>query len=82
MFSQLQIGVDGFVFSKANPDAPIDESTGGHRYLGAEADLFLNWQVSSDVAFTLRYGVFFPGQAIETDHDERHFLFTGITYAF
>jgi hypothetical protein len=82
LFSKLQVGVDGFVFSKANPDAPIDEATGDSRYLGAEADLFLNWQLSSDVAFTLRYGVFFPGQGIETDHDERHFLFTGLTYAF
>jgi hypothetical protein len=82
LFSKLQVGIDGFAFSKANPDAPIDEATGEHRFLGAEADLFLNWQLSSDVALTVRYGVFFPGPAIETDHDERHFLFTGITYAF
>ena len=66
----------------ANPDAPIEEPTEDTRYLGAEADLFINWQVSSDVAFTLRYGCFFPGQGVQTDHDERHFLFTGLTYAF
>ena len=82
LFSRLQVGVDGFVFTKANPDAPLDEPTGDNRYLGAEADLFLNWQVSSDVAFTLRYGCFFPGEGIETNHDERHFFYTGLTYAF
>ena len=82
LFGKLQIGIDGFVFTKANPDAPIEEPTSDTRYLGAEADLFINWQVSSDVAFTLRYGCFFPGQGVETDHDERHFLFTGLTYAF
>ena len=82
VFSKLQIGVDGFAFGKANPDAPLDELTGDSRYLGAEADLFLNWQLASDVAFTLRYGCFFPGRAIASDHDERHFLYTGITYAF
>jgi hypothetical protein len=81
-FSRLQVGIDGFVFTKARSDAPIDEPTGDARYLGAEADLFVNWQISSDVALTLRYGVFFPGDAIETDHDERHFFFTGLTYAF
>ena len=82
VFNRLQVGVDAFVFTKANPDAPIDEFTGDSRYLGAEADLFVNWQISSDVALTLRYGCFFPGEAIETDHDERHFFFTGLTYAF
>jgi hypothetical protein len=82
IFSRLQVGVDGFIFTKANPDAPIDESTADNRYMGAEADLFMNWQVSSDVALTVRYGVFFPGEAIQTNHDERHFFFTGLTYAF
>jgi hypothetical protein len=81
-FSRMQVGVDAFVFTKADANAPIDEPTNDAGYLGAEADLYVNWQVSSDVAFTLRYGCFFPGEAIETDHDERHFFYTGITYAF
>jgi hypothetical protein len=81
-FRQLQLGADVFAFNKLSDEAPIEEFTSEDHYLGWEADLFVNWQVTSDVSFTLRYGVFFPGQAIETDHDERHFLFTGITYAF
>lgn len=30
----------------------------------------------------MRYGVFFPGEAILTDHDTRHFFFTGLTFAY
>jgi hypothetical protein len=82
LFQRMQVGADVFVLNKFDADAPIDESTGAERYLGTEADLFVNWQVLSDVILTLRYGVFFPGDAILTDKDERHFVYTGVTYAF
>jgi len=82
MFKNMQAGVDVFILNKFDTDAPIDESTASTRYIGAETDLFVNWQVLSDVTLTLRYGVFFPGDAILTDKDERHFVYTGVTYAF
>jgi hypothetical protein len=81
-FREFQVGLDVFVFNKFDADAPVDEFTRNHHYLGMETDLYINWQITSDLAASLRYGVFFPGAGIDTDHDERHFLFTGVTYAF
>ena len=81
-FKRMQVGVDLFVFGKLDSDAPINETTSDDRYLGFEADFFINWQVVSDVSIAMRYGVFFPGKAITTDNDPRHFFFTGITFAF
>jgi hypothetical protein len=34
------------------------------------------------VALFFRYAVFFPGEAIQGDNDERHFFYSGVTYSF
>lgn len=87
MFKRLQIGTNLFIINKLNRSAPIDEDTSSKTYVGFEADFFANWQITSDVSLAVRYGVFFPGAAIgglfaNTDHDPRHFLFTGLTFSF
>jgi hypothetical protein len=38
--------------------------------------------MSSDVTLALRYGVFFPGSAIESDEHPRNFFYLGVTFAF
>jgi hypothetical protein len=82
-FERLQLGIDGFVFAKTRQAAPLDEPTLlDHRYLGWEPDLFMNWQITNDVTIALRYGVFFPGDALVNDDQNRQFLFAGVTYAF
>lgn len=81
LFRRLQVGTNFYIFNKFQADAPIDETTNSDTYLGVETDFFANWQVTSDLALSLRYGVFFPGDAF-VDNDARHFLFTGITVAF
>jgi len=94
LFKRFQIGLDVFLFGKMDKDAPIDEATSDDFFLGTEVDIYINWQVTSDVAFTARYGVFFPGAAIGdnsltlsltdnlTDDKPRHFIYSGITLAF
>lgn len=83
---RFQIGTDLLVFAKFEKDAPIDEPTKeDERYLGFEPDLYINWQITSDITLALRYGVFFPGSAIDdgdADDHPRHFFFTGVTFAF
>lgn len=84
---RLQIGSNIFFFAKLDGDAPFDEDTSNDTYLGTEIDVFVNWQITSDVAIAVRYGVFFPGDAIggifvPTDHQARHFFYTGITFSF
>ena len=81
-FDRLQIGADFFVFCKMDSSAPIDEPTLDKRYLGCEPDFFLNWQITSDITMSLRYGIFFPGAAIISDDETRHFFGAGVTYAF
>lgn len=89
-FRRFQVGVDLLAFAKFDKDAPIDEPTDpDERYLGFEPDLYLNWQITSDITIALRYGVFFPGSAIDdsatggdSDNHPRHFFFTGVTFAF
>ncbi len=79
---RLQIGADFFVFGKFNTDAPADELTTDDWFLGVEPDIYLNWQINSDVTFAFRYGVFFPGAAIVQDEHPRNFVFAGFTFSF
>jgi hypothetical protein len=81
-FRRMQIGADFFVFAKYNKDAPIDEPSGNDRYLGWEPDVYLNWQLTSDVTLAVRYGVFFPNERNFASDDVRQFVFTGLTFAF
>jgi hypothetical protein len=81
-FRRLQVGANVLIYNKMDSDGQIDEFTSDDTYLGTEADLYANWQITSDLSAALRYGVFFPGDAIITDRDPRHFLYTGVTLAF
>lgn len=81
-FRRMQVGIELFGFFKADSDAPSDEPTADERYLGFEPDLFINWQITSDVSFAFRYGYFFPGSAITADEEDRQFLYGGFTFAF
>jgi len=82
LLKRFQAGTDVLAFMKFRDDAPIDETTTDDRYLGWEPDVYVNWQVTSDVTFAFRYGVFFPGAAIVADEHPRNFLYMGVTFAF
>jgi hypothetical protein len=86
-FSRLQAGTNFFIFNKLNRNAPIDEDTSNKTHLGVELDFFVNWQITSDVSWAARYGIFAPGPAIggditENDGHTRHFFYSGVTFAF
>ncbi len=80
----LRLGLDGFLFLKADADAPISvPTTTGDSFVGGELDFLLEWRLLSDVTAIVRYGVFFPGEAMPLGSDDvRHFLYAGVTYAF
>ena len=80
-FHRLQVGMDMFLYEKFAINAPLDEPTKATGYVGVEPDLFLNWQIASDVTLAVRYGVYFPGSAI-VNNNTRQFFYTGITFAF
>lgn len=79
---RLQVGMDVYWFNKCQADAPIDESTNPATYLGWEPDLYLNWEVVSDLTLTLRYGVFNPNLKAFGNDKARQFLYTGAVIAF
>lgn len=81
-FEQLQVGIDLFALNKLDAKAPIDEPTSRDYFLGFETDLYANYRITSDLAFSVRYGVFFPGAAVESEKDTRQFVFLGMTLSF
>lgn len=81
-FGRLQVGTDFFVFNKMREDGGIDEVTTSGRYLGVEPDVYLTWQIKSDVTLVLRYGVFFPNGDVIANDDTRQFFYGGLTFAF
>lgn len=80
-FGGLQLGLDLNVTSKILANAPIEEPTSDDMYLGFEPDLLANWRITSDLSFVARYGVFFPGAAIE-EKDVRQFIYLGVNLSF
>jgi hypothetical protein len=79
---KMQVGADFFVFGKTRENGGIDETTTQGHYLGVEPDIYMNWQVTSDVTLVLRYGVFFPNGDVVVSDDTRQFFFGGVTFAF
>jgi len=81
--SRLQVGTDLFFFAKTRQYGQIDETTNTDgRYLGIEPDIYVNWQITSDVTLVLRYGVFFPNGDVVQSDDARQFIFGGLTFSF
>ncbi len=80
---QMQIGINYFLFHKHQANSYISDvaSVEHHNYLGSEFDFFTNFNITSDMTFSLHYGIFLPGQAFSSQRD-RHLLFTGLTFSF
>lgn len=91
---RLQVGADFFVYTKLRRFGALDETSAGAgplgsasvdepgHYVGFEPDVYLNWQITSDMTFVARYGYFFPGDAISANDNHRQFVYLGVTYAF
>lgn len=82
-FRDLELGTNWFLYYKNQSSGAISDPLASEwrGYVGWEMDYFINWRLSSDLAWTLRWGTFFPGSAY-SEQDCRHFLFTGITWSF
>lgn len=82
-FRRLVLGTDWYLFYKNHAAAAVSDPTATHRsgYLGWEMDYYINWRVTSDLAWTARLGVFFPGDAFGSQ-STRTFLLAGLTWSF
>ena len=83
LFRNLEIGTNWFLYHKHHARAAISDPLADNfeGYVGWEMDYFINWRLSSDLSWTIRWGTFFPGGAY-SDDSTRHFLFSGITWSF
>lgn len=85
MFKNLETGAKIFFYAKDRPGGAISDTTGTNnaRWVGFEWDLFCNWRITSDLAWTVRYGMFHPSSAYDGgDKSPRDFLYTGIVLSF
>lgn len=80
--SNLQVGIDGFLFGKFRTQAPIDEPTNLRTFLGGEIDLFINYRITSDLAVSARYGIFLPGEAVAGSEAARDFALFSVVLSF
>ncbi len=83
LFRNLEVGTNWFLYHKNQARGAISDPTATQfeGYVGWEMDYFINWRLSSDLSWTIRWGEFFPGSAYR-DQDCRHLLFTGVTWSF
>lgn len=80
---QLELGTDWFLYWKNQAHGAVSDGTANQRagYLGWEMDYYANWRITSDLAWTARFGTFFPGSAF-SDQTTRTFFLVGITWSF
>ena len=86
LLSEFRLGVNGYLFTRIQPDAPISIQTrlDGSNLVGGEIDGILDWRISSDVNFNFRYGIFIPNASVffSGEGQIRDFIYAGVTYAF
>jgi len=83
VFKRLELGTSWFLYYKNRSAAAVSDPTADNPagWLGWEMDYFANWEITTDLAWTTRFGVFFPGDAFD-DQTTRTFLLVGATYSF
>jgi len=83
LLRQLELGTNWFLYAKHRTHGAISDPLADNfsGYVGWEMDYFINWRLSSDLSWTLRWGTFCPGSAYQDQHT-RHFLLTGVTWSF
>ncbi len=82
MFNELEVGTKAFIYNKST-SGPISDTSADatSRWVGWEWDIYADWRITSDLAWTIRYGFFQPGSAF-SDRQCRQFLYTALTLSF
>lgn len=83
LLRDLEIGTNWLLYHKHHSHGAISDETADefNGYVGWEMDYYINWRLSSDLSWTIRWGMFFPGEAF-SDRSSRSFLLTGLTWSF
>jgi hypothetical protein len=83
VLDRMELGTNWFLYWKNQREGAVSDPTAnlGSGYLGWEMDYYANWQITTDLTWTVRYGLFFPGEAF-SDQTTRTFVLTGVTWSF
>jgi Alginate export len=83
MFRELRVGTNMYIYHKQQSAGAASDtlSTKDSGFLGSEVDIYTDWRITSDLAWTINYGVFWPGSGFGPQKD-RHLLFTAVTVNF
>lgn len=82
-FRRIELGTTALFYQKAVESGPISDTTATRNapWVGWEWDVYLNWRLTSDLSWTIRYGFFRPGDAF-VDDSCRQFVSTAVTLSF
>jgi hypothetical protein len=83
LLRDVELGTNFFLYHKHQSRGAVSDPTANEfeGYLGWEMDYFMNWRLTSDLSWTVRWGTFFPGSAYQDD-EARPFVFTGVSWSF
>ncbi|MBS3733839.1 MAG: alginate export family protein [Phycisphaerae bacterium] len=85
LFERMKVGTKVFFYHKDESAGAISDTSANNdaRCLGWEWDVYADWRITSDLAWTIRYGIFQPSGAFDGgDKSSRHFLYTGLVFSF
>jgi hypothetical protein len=79
----MEVGTTALFYQKAVDSGAISDTTATRSgdWVGWEWDVYLNWRLTSDLSWTIRYGFFRPGD-VYVDESCRQFVSTGVTLSF
>lgn len=82
-FEKFEVGTDWFLYAKNHAASAVSDFTADEHsgYLGWEMDYFIDYRITSDLSYTVRFGTFFPGASF-SDQTTRTFFLTGVTWSF
>ncbi len=80
---RIDLGANFYFLWKAKEAGPISDPTAINNSadLGHELDLFAEWRIFSDLAWSIHYGRFWPGDAYG-ERQPRDFFFSALTFSF
>ncbi|MBN1845864.1 MAG: alginate export family protein [Sedimentisphaerales bacterium] len=80
---ELRIGANCFIYHKQQSEGAASDtlSSKPNIFLGSEFDIYADWRITSDLAWTINYGVYLPGDAFACQKD-RQMLYSAISLNF
>jgi hypothetical protein len=84
-FKDVTLGAKFITYLKDKKTGGISDVAANEdkRFVGTETDFYCYWSITKNLAYLIRYGIFYPGAAYpKTTRDNTKYLYTRLTYIF